>query len=558
MRATVFHVMLLAAVLAAGTGCSRRRVARTFADAGGPALPGTRDGGRRAAELDAGVGSGELCPGRDAPSEPSEPIAIEFDPIDAVDILFVVDDSSTMAHEQAQLAEQFPQLFAILSQSTAPPSTPRSVHLGVVSGDLGLEGVTGVTGCVGSGKAAALQHASDDDDACARSVPTFVNFVPVSGDQTQAARDMTCLTQLGTNGCGVQQPLEVVRRALAQGDPTNSGFLRAGGGEERAVLAVVVVSDKDDCSIVQPERWAEGASFDPADEARRAQQMLVRCAQRGDELSTPTSFAPTFELPIRADREFVFAALTGIPRFTDAHVALNTARDQPTRDAFYSDLLDDSRMQYQVDDQGTEAPEDDELAPVCEGNQGKGWPARRLVEMAQRSGANGIVGSICDDIYAHTIDAVQQRIAQLLVGPCLAQPLLRGRDGLVACDLIWTLPEGATLSSDSDGCEDPSFPFLQRLPPLARSRETRCRVAQLEVAARDGGIGAVPTVNDGQRFEQGWFYDDFSGDSTRQCPAHPRRVALTAGVKPPEGIRIALECRERAFDPSAPDCKPQP
>ena len=40
----------------------------------------------------------------------SRALEIHFEPIDKVDILFVVDDSSTMADEQAQLADSFAQL----------------------------------------------------------------------------------------------------------------------------------------------------------------------------------------------------------------------------------------------------------------------------------------------------------------------------------------------------------------------------------------------------------------------------------------------------------------
>jgi hypothetical protein len=59
------------------------------------------------------------------------------------------------------------------------------------------------------------------------------------------------MIELGTGGCGFEQPLEAMRRAFA--NPANYGFLR-----KDAVLALVFVTDEDDCSSF------DAAMFDPA------------------------------------------------------------------------------------------------------------------------------------------------------------------------------------------------------------------------------------------------------------------------------------------------------
>jgi hypothetical protein len=51
----------------------------------------------------------------------------------------------------------------------------------------------------------------------------------------------SCIAQLGPDGCGYEQSLEAMYRAL---DPAvNPGFIR-----DDAALAVLFITDEDDCS----------------------------------------------------------------------------------------------------------------------------------------------------------------------------------------------------------------------------------------------------------------------------------------------------------------------
>src|SRR5262249_36871147 len=56
-----------------------------------------------------------------------------------------------------------------------------------------------------------------------------------------------CMAKLGTTGCGLEQPLASLRRALDPTNTLNANFLR-----EDARLAIVFVSDEDDCSAKDP------------------------------------------------------------------------------------------------------------------------------------------------------------------------------------------------------------------------------------------------------------------------------------------------------------------
>ena len=64
------------------------------------------------------------------------------------------------------------------------------------------------------------------------------------GDLADAMHD---LTWVGMTGCGFEQPLEAMVRALDD-HPENAGFLRAG-----SLLAIWFYTDEDDCSAASPE-----------------------------------------------------------------------------------------------------------------------------------------------------------------------------------------------------------------------------------------------------------------------------------------------------------------
>ena len=97
------------------------------------------------------------CPNRDVsaidPNQQKEekkliPVGSNRD----IDILFVIDNSGSMAQEQAALATNFPLFMAVLNgiQGGLP-----NVHIGVVSSNVGVGGYN-IPGCIGQGDNGAL------------------------------------------------------------------------------------------------------------------------------------------------------------------------------------------------------------------------------------------------------------------------------------------------------------------------------------------------------------------------------------------------------------------
>ena len=190
----------------------------------------------------------------------------------ALDLLFVIDNSSGMGPLQTDLLNAFPGFLADLE---ARVGVRPDLHIGVVSTDLG--GPAGFGQC-GAGDGARLQ-ASARVTSC---VPPTGNFlrdvagggpggrdVNYTGDLPTAFR---CIARLGINGCGFEQPLAALIRALDGSVPGNAGFLRPG-----AALAVVIASDEDDCSAASPTLFETDTSrLGPLDSFRCFAQG-VRC-----------------------------------------------------------------------------------------------------------------------------------------------------------------------------------------------------------------------------------------------------------------------------------------
>jgi hypothetical protein len=161
-----------------------------------------------------------------------------------LDLLFVVDNSGSMADEQAELRQVFPRFASLISSFKGLPN----LHLGVITTDLGTRGGPPL-GEPGRGRCAGV-----GDDGVLREVSGHpgVRFLSDLKNDTTGARAVnyegqlpdafSALANVGTTGCGMESPLAAMQRALE--NPVNAGFLR-----DDAALAVVFITDEDDCSL---------------------------------------------------------------------------------------------------------------------------------------------------------------------------------------------------------------------------------------------------------------------------------------------------------------------
>ncbi|MBU1221652.1 hypothetical protein KKF97_17760 [Myxococcota bacterium] len=218
-----------------------------------------------------------------------------------LDILFQIDTSGSMREAQTRLRSRFSELITVLKRF--PGGLP-NIHIGVSTTDIGTYNYN-VGGCEGVGddgmllkgacanpvgqnfivdveaagcnierdadsgncsnhkcaqencdvsaftvngvekEPAGLMFA-EDDDGC----PRCRNY---SGEDINSVFD--CISDVGTSGCGFEQHFESLLRALVPHNTKNPEFIR-----HDAFLAILFVTDEDDCSAKQP-----GNIFDDSD-----------------------------------------------------------------------------------------------------------------------------------------------------------------------------------------------------------------------------------------------------------------------------------------------------
>jgi hypothetical protein len=306
-----------------------------------------------------------------------------------LDVLFVIDDSGSMGQEQASLAANFPVFMDALAE--LPTGLP-DLHVGVVSSDLGLSSTSGagaatIAGCLGEGDEGALHAGSSP--ACAASTLTD-NFLASNVTELGRVNNFTgelsdafsCIATLGTGGCGFEQHLRSMRRAL-EPNPANDGFLRPD-----AFLAVVVIADEDDCSAATDEVFDLEAT-DPVPISS------FRCTYHGVTCGgAPPSAPGTFDdcQPRGA------GALHHPQEFVDF---LNGLKSDPTK--IMVSVVGGNIEPFQVEPDLTGALS---LAPSCSTGLGDAVPATRLSWFAQQFGERGSFHTICADDLTPAIAAI--------------------------------------------------------------------------------------------------------------------------------------------------------
>lgn len=331
-----------------------------------------------------------------------------------LDLLFVVDNSGSMAEEQRALAEQFPVMVRSLATGDLdddgrPDVQPvGDLRVGVITTNLGAGGFETGAGCRirdGEGSDGVLRTISRER-GCPRDLPPFLGFMP--GEPVdEFVEQFACLAVVGDlGGCGFEQPLVATLKALlpadapfpfvtgtAHGDGANAGFVR-----DDAILAVIIVSDEDDCSI------KDGEFFDPESVAYPWEGLgagNLRCFAYPDARVEIDSIVSALRTVKPNPDDLLLAAITGVPP--------DLVADPETTD--YEALLADSRMQEIVNPDRPRGA----LFPACD-LEGTGFalPARRTVEAVAAFGDNGVVQSICDPTFGQALRGITSRLGSLI------------------------------------------------------------------------------------------------------------------------------------------------
>ncbi len=524
---------------------------------------------------------------------------IDVSRLNKIDMLFVVDNSDSMKEEQEKLRAEIPRFIRILtsgdqnSDGVTDFTPARDLHLAVVSSDMGLPTVSEDESldpirCLDSGDDGLFLHSNHTgDSSCSDTYPTFLSYSDGDSQIEPLVDDLECLVSLGTEGCGIEMPLEAALKALwpttPTGEPQNAlgiGFLGSSQGhgdgphkeflrgtpyhpsdpDALSLLVIIVVTDGSDCSAgAMGNLDFLALGFPGGDE----EDLNLRCY--GDGVNNWGNRYPV-ERYIEGFKALhpafpslvIFAAIAGIPSdiaAEDFDQDGEPGLSEEERHAYYSEIMSHRQMAETVGyDSQNLMPSctvaNPEFDPEIHSSDNptdppeyltQAYPPRRLVEVAHAFEGNGVVGSICQDTFTSVFDEIVASISNQLGAICFPRTLTRKDDGLVECKVIWEMPEG-------ESCE--SHEYLSTFTTAeSRTRDrdrTRCEVNQIPVInpTADNFLDAL-----GQDHEQGWFYDDFSSTIETDCRYDRQRIVFSLSAdrpddidSPPSGVRAMLIC----------------
>lgn len=316
-----------------------------------------------------------------------------------LDVLFVYDDSAGSV-----FINGWPTGGPLWTLPERWDGRAPNLHVGIISQDMGA-GSYEITACDDS-QDGRLQN--QPRGACAG--PSDPYIIDVDDGQGGRVRNYTgtldetfgCIDRLGIDGCGFEQPLAALRRAIDGSQPHNAGFLR-----DDAALVIVIVMDEDDCSVVNP------ALFDP-DDSSLGPLSSFRCFEYGvtchEGDPDPRQPGPRASCEPREDSPYMMAV-------ADVFDAVVAAKGSRADIGVVAAIGDTDAIEVQLTDTGNP-----ELTP-CEGATGQATADIRLESFVDRFGTRGQLHTACTDTdYSALAESVGSMAQRTLGVPCLTAP----------------------------------------------------------------------------------------------------------------------------------------
>jgi hypothetical protein len=344
-----------------------------------------------------------------------------------IDIVFMIDDSSSMTPLQNKLAANFPVFMNVLKG--LPRGLP-NVHIGVVSSSMGAGRNPSVDHCPQGGDRGVF-HAAALGPTCAQgSLNPGQSFISSANGVTNYTGDIadvfSCIAPLGDGGCGFEHQFASVLRALgADGQPPppeNAGFLRPD-----AYLMVVLITNEDDCSAPPDSALFDSSSALVSDPFGPLQS--YRCNEFGH---TCGGHAPprTPAGPTDLTGTCMSAEDGRLLRVADVVAALKKLKADPTK-VFVSAIAGPPDP-YVVDVVPAELP-DVSMWPVVDhsctqkepdGSVTYGDPSIRIAEWVKAFGQNGVFETICAGSFAPALERVAEETRDIFDAGCVQGKVL--------------------------------------------------------------------------------------------------------------------------------------
>ncbi|HEY4393085.1 MAG TPA: hypothetical protein VGP64_03440 [Polyangia bacterium] len=438
------------------------------AGAGGGAGAGGTAGAGGIQGTGGGTAGAGACSGLSVPAQSCLSTAFTKKINNKIDILFMIDNSSSMLGMQQKLYDQLPTFMNVLESAPTRPD----LHIAVVSSDLGAPGdATNSLACTTKGDQGQFQ-VMPRGTCTDTTLQNGAAFIADDGDGNKnytspnIATVLQCIALLGEKGCGFEHQLASIDRALgADGsDPpsTNSDFLRSD-----AYLGIVILTNEDDCSApsnTELYSLTTGGSNQQNISNALGPIANYRCNEYGHlcmntsgnlimpPLGSPTR-ATTLDLTacisndtstgllspvldylrdIRAlkpdpDNQILVAAIAG-PASPYTVTWMPEQNGQNTQPGELWPQIEHScgpAGGYDVNPEATMNPTDGTFAD----------PGVRITQFVT-SFPDSVLASVCDLSYASSMTATATKIGQLIIPPCITQTIQNDANGNPICSII--------------------------------------------------------------------------------------------------------------------------
>jgi hypothetical protein len=358
-----------------------------------------------------------------------------------IDLLFMIDNSSSMKNSQNNLRDNFPRFMDVLKELR--DGLP-DLHIAVVSSDMGAGNdhnvgcnATGgdngefhfgvganATGCTTTGLMPDQHFIASTGGASAVN-----NFV---GDITEVFR---CIAPIGDAGCGYENQLRSIVRALGAdglGAPPalNQGFLRS-----NAYLGIVMITNEDDCSAQNP-----GAFYNQMPDSNMSSRLgppgNFRCAEFGYLCggTRPSRTAPNGTVGETMSYDSCVSAESGelIP-VSDFAAAIKKLKPDPANQILVASIqglappLTNQPFTARWKAAGvTSDPPWPDIAHSCVASDDSfADQGIRIQQFVQQFGGNGLVYSICEDNFGPALNTIAQKLTQFLQPKCVTGQIAR-------------------------------------------------------------------------------------------------------------------------------------
>jgi hypothetical protein len=349
-----------------------------------------------------------------------------------LDIVFMIDDSSSMTPIQTKLQVQLPTFMTVLKN--LPGGLP-NVHIGVVSSSMGAGRNPSIDHCPQGGDQGIFHTKPLGGAPCTRAtLQAGQNFIINVNGQANYTGDIadvfSCIALLGENGCGFEHQLESTLRALgADGAPApaqNAGFLRPD-----AYLAIVMVTNEDDCSAPPDSDLFDSSSATVTDPLGPLQS--YRCNEFGHLCGGKPPPRQPNGPPPNYTQDFTGTCVSAedgrLLRVRDVVAAMKQLKADPSK--ILVAAIAGPKDPYKVSLGPSQVKGDPSMWPFVEhsclqnepdGSQTYADPAVRLQEWV--SAFNGVFEDMCAPDFSQALTDIANAIGKKIGSPCVTGKVL--------------------------------------------------------------------------------------------------------------------------------------